>query len=312
MTALVQVEALRIIFDGRLRAVDGVSFVLEGGATLGLVGESGSGKTTIAKALIGLYRPTDGSVTFDGQDLSTLKRRERMWFRRQAQIIFQDAVSSLSPRLTIRSLLTEPLRIHGLDPVKEFHRVEALMAAVNLSPVLLDKYPHQVSGGQARRVGIARALVLHPRLVVADEPTAGLDVSIQGDLLNLLADLKRQFGLTYLIVSHNLNVIRKVTDRVAVLYLGQIMEIGATRQVFGAPRHPYTQSLIAANPEIDPTRRREKVVLQGEIPSPMKPPSGCRFHTRCPRAQDRCKVEPPQLRSLGEQSFACHFPLDTP
>ena len=312
MTGLVQVDGLRIVFDGRLRAVDGVSFDLTEGETLGLVGESGSGKTTIAKALLGLYTPTEGQVTFDGRVLAGLKRRERMWFRRQAQIIFQDAYSSLSPRLTIRSLLTEPLRIHGLDPRAEFHRIEALMAAVNLSPVLLDKYPHQISGGQARRVGIARALVLHPRLVVADEPTAGLDVSIQGDLLNLLADLRREYGLTYLMVSHNLNVIRKVTDRVAVLYLGRIMEIGTTRQVFMAPRHPYTHALLAANPEIDPALRRTKVVLQGEIPSPMNPPPGCRFHTRCPRAQSRCRAEPPELRTLGGQSFACHFPLETP
>ncbi len=312
MTELVHVDGLRIVFDGRLRAVDGVSFDLTEGETLGLVGESGSGKTTIAKALLGLYTPTEGQVTFEGRELAGLKRRERMWFRRQAQIIFQDAYSSLSPRLTIRSLLTEPLRIHGLDPRAEFHRIEALMAAVNLSPVLLDKYPHQISGGQARRVGIARALVLHPRLVVADEPTAGLDVSIQGDLLNLLAELRRQYGLTYLMVSHNLNVIRKVTDRVAVLYLGQIMEIGTTRQVFTAPRHPYTHALLAANPEIDPALRRKKVVLQGEIPSPMTPPPGCRFHTRCPRAESRCRVEPPELRALGGQSFACHFPLETP
>jgi oligopeptide transport system ATP-binding protein len=312
MTALVEVDALRIVFDGRLRAVDGVSFTLAEGETLGLVGESGSGKTTIAKALLGLYAPTSGCVTFEGRDLATLNRRDRMWFRRQVQIIFQDAFSSLSPRLTIRALLTEPLLIHGLDPVDNFERVEQLMAAVNLSPALLDKYPHQISGGQARRVGIARALVLHPRLVVADEPTAGLDVSIQGDLLNLLADLKAQFGLTYLIVSHNLNVIAKVTDRVAVLYLGQIVEIGATRQVFAAPRHPYTHALLSANPQIDPTKRREKVVLQGEVPSPVNPPPGCHFHTRCPQVQDRCRTDPPTLRSDGRQDFACHFPLDTP
>jgi len=312
MTALVETDALRIVFDGRLRAVDGVSLTLTEGETLGLVGESGSGKTTIAKALLGLYAPTAGRVTYRGRDLAALNRRDRMWFRGQAQIIFQDAFSSLSPRLTIRALLTEPMRIHGLDPVANFHRVEELMAAVNLSPVLLDKYPHQISGGQARRVGIARALMLHPSLVVADEPTAGLDVSIQGDLLNLLADLKAQFGLTYLIVSHNLNVIAKVTDRVAVLYLGQIVEIGATRQVFAAPRHPYTHALLGANPEIDPARRREKVVLQGEIPSPVNPPSGCRFHTRCPRAVDRCRTDPPALRREGGQSFACHYPMDAP
>ena len=306
---LVEVSDLSVHF-GQLRAADRVSLVLAEGETLGLVGESGSGKTTIAKTLIGLYRPSAGAVRFDGRELADFTRRDWMWFRRQAQIIFQDPLSSLSPRLTVRSLLAEPLRIHGLSVRREFPRVRELMAAVNLSETLLDKYPHQVSGGQARRIGIARALVLHPRLVLADEPTAGLDVSIQGDLLNLMADLKSRFGLTYLMVSHNLNVIRKVTDRVAVLYLGQNVEIGRTETIFSAPAHPYSYALISANPEIDPAKRREKVVLAGEIPSPLDPPPGCRFHTRCPRAQDRCRVEEPQLRPMGgDRTAACHFPL---
>lgn len=307
---LVEVEGLSVVFDQRLRAVDDVSFSVAEGETVGLVGESGSGKTTIAKTLVGLNRPAEGSVRFDGRGLASFSRRDWMWFRAQAQIIFQDPLSSLSPRLTIRSLLLEPLRIHGRDVKREFERVRALLDAVNFSEALLDKYPHQVSGGQARRVGIARALVLNPRLVIADEPTAGLDVSIQGDLLNLMADLQQKFGLTYLMVSHNLNVVRKVTDRVAVMYLGKIAEIGRTATVFNAPSHPYSFALLSANPEIDPAKRREKIVLAGEIPSPLDPPSGCRFHTRCPRAQERCRIEEPLLRPMGaDRSAACHFPL---
>jgi oligopeptide transport system ATP-binding protein len=310
LSALAEADRLSVVFDGRLKAVDRVCFAVEEGETFGLVGESGSGKSTIAKALVGLNRAAEGAVRFDGRDLAGFGRGDWMEFRRQAQIIFQDPLSSLSPRLTVRSLLSEPLRIHGLSPSREFGRVRELMAAVNLSEGLLDKYPHQVSGGQARRVAIARALVLQPRFVVADEPTAGLDVSIQGDLLNLMADLQRRFGLTYLMVSHNLNVVRKVTDRVAVMYLGRVAEIGRTSTIFAAPAHPYSHALISANPEIDPAKRREKVVLVGEIPSPLAPPPGCRFHTRCPRAQALCRAEEPQLRPMGgERMAACHFPL---
>jgi peptide/nickel transport system ATP-binding protein len=314
MTALAEVENLEIVFDGRLRAVDRVSLVLEKGETLGLVGESGSGKTTIAKAMMGLIAPTAGRIRFEGRDLATFSRRDWIGFRSKVQFMFQDPVSALSPRLTVRSLLTEPLKIHGRDPKDGARRVGALMQAVGLTDDLLAKYPHQISGGQARRVGIARALVLDPALVMADEPTAGLDVSVQGDLLNLLADLRGRYGLTYLMISHNLNVIRKVCDRVAVLYLGQVVEIGLTRSVFHTPGHPYSHALIAANPEIDPAKRRQKVVLKGEIPSPLRPPSGCRFHTRCPRAQGRCSVEEPRLRPMGDgrSMAACHFPLDAP
>jgi oligopeptide transport system ATP-binding protein len=307
---LVDIENLSVVFDGRLKAVDRVALKVAEGETFGLVGESGSGKTTIAKTLVGLYRPSDGSVCFDGRDLASFSGADWTWFRGQAQLIFQDPLSSLSPRLTVRRLLLEPLRINGRDVRAGFERVLSLMASVNLSETLLDKYPHQVSGGQARRIGIARALVLNPRLVIADEPTAGLDVSIQGELLNLMADLQEKFGLTYLIVSHNLNVVRKVTDRVAVMYLGQIVEIGRTATIFHAPAHPYSHALISANPEIDPAKRREKIVLPGEIPSPLSPPPGCRFHTRCPRAEQRCRVEEPKLRPIGnERAAACHFPL---
>ena len=310
MSALVALEGVSVVYDGRLRAVDDVSFEIAESETFGLVGESGSGKTTIAKALVGLNAVSEGAIRYAGRDIATLKRGDRMWFRREAQIIFQDPLSSLSPRLTIRSLLVEPLKIHGRDVAEEYPRLREILAAVNLPEALLEKYPHQVSGGQARRVAIARILVLNPRFVVADEPTAGLDVSIQGDLLNLMADLQTRFGLTYLIVSHNLNVVRKVTDRTGVMYLGKIVEIGATSTVFHRPAHPYTHALISANPEIDPAKRREKIVLKGEIPSPLKPPSGCRFHTRCPRAQPRCGAEEPRLRPMGAgRSAACHFPL---
>jgi peptide/nickel transport system ATP-binding protein len=313
MTALVEVDRLSVVFGGQLRAVDGVTFNVSEREAFGLVGESGSGKTTVAKALVGLNPATEGRVLYAARDIAALSRRDRMWFRGEAQIIFQDPLSSLSPRLTIGRLLLEPLKIQGRDVGAELPRVKELLSAVNLSEALLDKYPHQVSGGQARRVAIARVLVLNPRLIIADEPTAGLDVSIQGDLLNLLADLQERFGLTYVIVSHNLNVVRKVTNRTAVMYLGKIIEIGATRTLFSSPAHPYTHALISANPEIDPAKRREKIVLQGEIPSPLHPPSGCRFHTRCPRAEPRCRTEEPQLlaKGGGDRMAACHFPLVT-
>jgi peptide/nickel transport system ATP-binding protein len=215
----------------------------------------------------------------------------------------------LSPRLTVRQLLREPIGIHGLDADATWARMRELMAAIGLGEAQLDKYPHQVSGGQARRIAIARALILNPRFILADEPTAGLDVSIQGDLLNLMTDLQRRHRLTYLIVSHNLNVVRKVTDRVAVMYLGQVVESGGTRDVFRRPAHPYTSALLSAIPRVDPEQRRQKIVLQGEIPSPLNPPAGCRFHTRCPKAETRCRHEIPLPRTLADgRGVRCHFP----
>ena len=307
---LVVVRGLAVAFEHGLTAVDGVDLEIAAGETLGLVGESGCGKTTLGKTLLGLHRPSAGRVLVAGRDLAKLGRRDRMWLRRQAQMILQDPIASLSPRLPVRYLLAEPLRIHGLPVAEHWLRLLALMASIGLPQTILDKYPHQLSGGQARRVGIARALVLAPRFVVADEPTAGLDVSVQGDLLNLMADLQRRLGLTYLMVSHNLSVVRKVTDRVAVMYLGRLVEVGATAQVFGRPAHPYTEALIAANPVIDPLKQRHKTVLAGEIPSPTAPPPGCRFHTRCPKVQARCRGEVPALRALADgRSVACHFPL---
>jgi oligopeptide transport system ATP-binding protein len=306
---LVEVEELSVVFEGGMRAVDGVNLTVDVRETMGLVGESGSGKTTLAKAILGLHPLAAGRIRFAGADVHLQSRRARLAFRRQAQMIFQDPLSSLSPRLTVRRLLAEPIRIHGLAMAEYWPRIEAGMASVGLAEALLDKYPHQLSGGQARRVAIARALVLAPRFVVADEPTAGLDVSIQGDLLNLMADLQERFALAYLLVSHNLSVVRRVTDRVAVMYLGEIVEAGPTPAVFGAPAHPYTRALLAANPIIDPERKRERIVLKGEIPSSLNPPPGCRFHTRCPYAQSRCRIERPRLESRATGAVACHFPL---
>lgn len=305
----IDVRDLTVKF-GDLQAVAGISLSLSTNETLGLIGESGSGKTSLAKALVGLNRPTSGTVTVEGRQLSTLSRTDRLWLRRRVQMIFQDPLSSLSPRFSIRSLLMEPITIHGLDKKERWPKVLDLMKGLGLNEAQLDRYPHQISGGQARRVAIARALVVDPSFLVADEPTAGLDVSVQGDLLNMLADLQKALSLGILIVSHNLSVIGRVTDRVAIMYLGKVVEEGQTRAVFRSPRHPYTQALLSANPVIDADRRRAKIVLKGEVPSPSRPPSGCRFHTRCPQLQDRCRIEEPALEtSIGNRRHACHFPL---
>ena len=310
MRPLIEAEQVEIRF-GALRAVDGASLQVWPGETLGLVGESGSGKSTLGRALLGLAPPAAGVVRFEDRDVATLGRRERKRLRRACQIFFQDPVASLSPRLSFRALLEEPLRIHGLPLQEHWPRVEALLAALGLAANLLDKHPHEVSGGQARRLGIVRALALQPRFVVADEPTAGLDVSAQGDLLNLLADLRARFRLTYLLISHNLDAVRRATDRTAVMYLGRIVESGPTEALFAAPAHPYTAALVAANPSIDPAQRGRRAPLEGEIPSALRPPPGCRFHTRCPRAEARCRVDPPAAHDLGGGRWAsCHFPLE--
>jgi oligopeptide transport system ATP-binding protein len=303
------IEDLRVAF-GDVQAVAGASLALAPGETVGLVGESGSGKSTIAKTLVGLVHPSGGRAVIDGRDIAGLGRGDRTWLRRQVQMIFQDPAASLSPRFTIRRLLAEPLRIHRLPIAAHWPRVVALLRSLGLSEAQLDKYPHQISGGQARRVAIARALVPEPRFLVADEPTAGLDVSVQGELLNLFSDIQARFGLGILMVSHNLQVVGRVTGRVAVMYLGTLVETGPTRAVFAVPRHPYTAALLSATPSIDPARRHAKIILAGEIPSPARPPSGCRFHTRCPKAQPRCSVEVPLLveRAPGV-SVACHYPL---
>ncbi|MDB5363701.1 MAG: oligopeptide transport ATP-binding protein [Rhodospirillales bacterium] len=306
---LIQIRDATVAF-GPVKAVDAVSLAIRPGETVGLIGESGSGKSTLARLLVDLVRPSAGAILFDGRDLATLEGPARRAYRRDAQMIFQDPVASLSPRMTVGRLLAEPLTIHGIDRGQAWVDVLELLRRVGLPETILGKYPHQVSGGQARRVGIARALVLRPRLVVADEPTAGLDVSVQGDLVNLMSELQRDFGLTYLLVSHNLNVVRAMADRFAVMYLGQLIEVGPARRIFAAPAHPYTRALIAATPRLDPDRRHEPPLLTGEIPNPADLPPGCRFQTRCPLVDDHCRaVEPPPSELADGRTVRCHKPL---
>jgi peptide/nickel transport system ATP-binding protein len=307
---LIAFEDVAVVYDGKVRALDGVSLAVAEGEIVGLVGESGSGKTTLCRVLMGLVPASSGAVAIAGEPLDARLTRDRLGFRRQAQMLLQDAVASLSPRMRIRALAEEPLKIHG-QPMKEGRaRLLRILARLGLPEAILDKYPHQVSGGQARRVAILRALVLEPQIIVADEPTAGLDVSVQGELLNLMRDLHAEFGLTYLVVSHNLDVVRRLTDRTVVMYLGQIVEEAPTKALFDRPAHPYTAALLSTNPSVDPARRRERIILKGEIPSPVDPPSGCRFHTRCPQVQDRCRAEMPLLRETSDgRRVRCHFPL---
>jgi oligopeptide transport system ATP-binding protein len=307
---LIEISNVDVVFGGRVRALDSVSLTLDKGDILGLVGESGSGKTTLCKVLMGLARPTSGRIAIEGETLTEIFARDALSFRRRAQMLLQDAAASLSPRMRIGALVEEPLKIHGLPLAEGRARIRTLLQRLGLPENTLAKYPHQVSGGQARRVAILRALVLTPDIIVADEPTAGLDVSVQGDLLNLMLDLHGEFGLTYLIVSHNLNVIRRVTSRTAVMYLGQIVEEAPTKALFRAPAHPYTAALLSTNPTVDPAKRKARIVIKGEIPSVVNPPSGCRFHTRCPHAVTRCSSTAPELRDTGEgRRVRCHFPL---
>lgn len=294
-----------------LHAVSGVDLAVYEGETLALVGESGCGKSTLGRLLLGLLPPTQGQVFFDGQDLAALPPARLRALRRQMQLVFQDTAAALNPRWTVGQSLAEPLRIHNLCPRGEYAaRGAALLTQVGLAPDLLDRYPHQLSGGQRQRVGLARALALSPRLVVCDEPVSALDVSVQAQMLNLLADLQRAQGLTYVLISHDLGVVRHSADRVCVMFLGRVCEVGPTQALFSAPRHPYTKFLLDSVPRPDPTRRGESgPPLAGEIPSPVRPPSGCRFRTRCPYAQDICAQTVPPLTGAGDHQAACHFPL---
>ena len=294
-----------------LHAVSGVDLAVYEGETLALVGESGCGKSTLGRLLLGLLPPTQGQVFFDGQDLAALPPARLRALRRQMQLVFQDTAAALNPRWTVGQSLAEPLRIHNLCPRGEYAaRGAALLTQVGLAPDLLDRYPHQLSGGQRQRVGLARALALSPRLVVCDEPVSALDVSVQAQMLNLLADLQRAQGLTYVLLSHDLGVVRHSADRVCVMFLGRVCEVGPTQALFSAPRHPYTKFLLDSVPRPDPTRRGESgPPLAGEIPSPVHPPSGCRFRTRCPYAQDICAQTVPPLTGAGDHQAACHFPL---
>jgi len=295
-----------------VQAVDGVSFSLQPGRTFGLVGESGCGKSTLGRTIVRLLAPTGGQILLDGEDISGLSRKQLLPYRQRMQMIFQDPYASLSPRRTVAQTLREPLDVHRLGSSAEREtRVRELLDVVGLSKRALDRYPHEFSGGQRQRVGIARALALNPSLIVADEPVSALDVSVQSQILNLIEDLQAEHGIAFLFIAHDLAVIQHVSDVIGVMYLGKLVEIASSSDLYAAPRHPYTRALMSAIPVPDPGGRRKRIVLSGEVPSPMNPPPGCPFHTRCPDAMDKCRVSQPTLKNLGSQStpheVSCHL-----
>jgi oligopeptide/dipeptide ABC transporter ATP-binding protein len=295
--------------DGHVHAVDGVSFAIQPGETLGLVGESGCGKSTVGRTVLRLLQPSAGRIRLDGVDITQLDRAAMLTHRRRMQIIFQDPYSSLNPRMTAGDIVGELLEVHGVARgAAKRARVQQLFDRVGLRAAQVDNYPHEFSGGQRQRLGIARALSLNPGLIVCDEPVSALDVSIQAQVVNLLKDLQRDLGLSYLFIAHDLAVVQHISHRVAVMYLGRIVEAAPRRTLFRTPRHPYTESLLAAVPVADPTLRRERIILQGDVPSPVDRPAGCHFHTRCPYAEARCRVEAPALRETAPAHLvACHL-----
>ena len=296
----------------RVHAVDDVSFEVQRGETLGLVGESGCGKSTLGRCLIRLYPLTDGSITFDGRDISNLSRRDMRPLRREMAMVFQDPYASLNPRKRVGTIIGAPLRIHKLGGRSVKHRVQELLELVGLSPEHYNRYPSEFSGGQRQRIGVARALAMKPKLIIADEPVSALDVSIQAQVVNLLDDLQDEFGLTYVFIAHDLGVVRHVSDRIVVMYLGKVVEVSPAEELYEQPIHPYTEALLSAVPIPDPilSQRRERILLEGDVPSPIRPPTGCRFHTRCRYATEICSREEPQLTSHGGgHQAACHHPL---
>ncbi len=319
---LLEVENLKMYFPvtsglfiqrkvADVRAVDGLDFHVDRRETLGLVGESGCGKSTTGRAILQLYRPTEGRVRFDGTELTELKGSDLRRFRRKMQMIFQDPFSSLNPRMSVAQIVGEPMAIHGLYKGQERRdRIEFILNAVGLNPLFAKRYPHEFSGGQRQRIGIARALAVEPDFIVADEPVSALDVSIQAQIINLMEDLQSEFDLTYLFIAHDLAVVRHISDRVAVMYLGKMMELSESNELYQLPLHPYTQALLSAVPITDPEleRSRERIVLEGDVPSPLRPPPGCVFHTRCPIAEEVCRNDLPEWREVIPGHWvACHL-----